>query len=137
MYKSKHFAIEELVPEHIFKKYGPSKCWEFIDPELMKMADIIKERFPDGTMSINTYKWGGNRNFSGLRTSDSKYYSIGSMHSFGRAIDCIFSKYTADEVREDIINNPEIYYAIKGLEKNISWVHFDTRPRNNLLVFTP
>lgn len=136
-YRSKHFIIEELVPKVLFDKYGAEKCWEFLDPELLRMIDIIKERFPNGTCSINTWKWNGNRNWSSIRTPDSSYYSIGSMHSWGKAVDMIFSDYTADEVRADIIANPTVYDAIKGLELGISWVHIDTRNREELLTFYP
>ena len=135
MYTSRHFLIEELVPKELYQKYGATKCWEFLDPELLKMIDIIKERFPKGTVSINTWKWNGDRNWSGIRTPDSSYYSQGSMHSWGKAVDMIFSAYTADEVRKDILDNPDIYYAIKGLELDISWVHLDTRNRETLLSF--
>ena len=135
--KSKHFAIEELVPEGLYKKYGGDKCWEFLDPELLTMIDILKERFPVGTCTINNWKWGGDRNWSGVRTSDSSYYSQGSMHSWGKAVDMVFSAYSSDEVRQDILNNPTVYHNIKGLELDISWVHIDTRNRDTLLAFKP
>ena len=137
MYKSKHFSIEELVPKSIYIKYGGSKCWEFLDPQLIKMIDVIKDRFPNGTCSINTWKWNGNRNWSGIRIPNTPYYSEGSMHSWGKAVDMVFSKYTADEVREDILSNANIYPFIKGLELGISWVHIDTRTRDDLLAFYP
>ena len=136
-YRCKHFVIEELISQDLYTKYGSEKCWEFLDPELLKMIDIIKERFPDGTCSINTWKWNGDRKWSGIRTSKSSYFSVGSMHSWGKAVDMVFSKYTADEVREDIIANPDIYYAIKGLELGISWVHIDTRNRETIKSFYP
>ncbi len=135
-HKSKRFIIEELVPKGLHQKYG-EKCWEFLDPNLLEMIDVIKERFPKGTCSINTWKWNGNRHWSGIRTSDSKYYSQGSMHTWGKAVDMIFSAYRSDEVREDILKNPNIYKHIKGLELGISWVHIDTRNRETLKTFYP
>lgn len=132
--KSKHFRLEELVPKELFKKYG-EKCWDFLDPRLLESIDIIKERFPEGTITINNWVWNGDRNWSGIRTSDSPYYSQSSMHSWGKAVDMIFSKYDPDEVRKDIIDNPDIYPHIKGLELDISWVHIDVRNRTELLKF--
>lgn len=132
--KSKYFRLEELVPESLFKKYG-EKCWDFLDPRLLESIDTIKERFPKGTITINNWLWNGNRNWSGIRTEDSPYYSFSSMHSWGKAVDMIFKSYTPDEVRQDIIDNPELYPHIKGLEMNISWVHIDVRSRTELLKF--
>ena len=71
--KSKYFKIFELVPLHIYKIYGEG-AWKFIDPRLIEMIDLIKEHFNKGTMAINNYRWGGDRNWSGLRTPKSPYY---------------------------------------------------------------
>jgi len=132
--KSKHFRLEELVPKELFNKYG-EKCWDFLDPRLLESIDTVKERFPEGTITINNWLWNGNRNWSGIRTPNSSYYSQSSMHSWGKAVDMIFSKYSPDEVRQDIIDNPDIYPHIKGLELDITWVHLDVRNRKELLKF--
>ncbi len=131
---SRYFNIHELVPEHIYEKYG-QKAWRFIDDRLIETIDTLKDDFPLGTMSINDYVWGGDRNWSGLRTPKSEYYSETSMHSFGRAIDAIFSHYTAEEVRSYIIDNQDTYKHIKGIELGVSWLHIDIRNENNLVMF--
>lgn len=133
---SKHFKIQELVPEVIYKKRG-DRAWELLNPQLLETIDTIKERFPDGSMSINTWLWNGNRHWSGLRTPDSPYYSNTSQHSYGNAIDAVFSKYTAEEVRQDIIDNPDIYPHVKGIETDISWLHIDVRNRETVALFRP
>lgn len=124
--RSKHFKIQELVPKVIFDAKG-EKAWQLIDSRLVEMVDLIKERFPKGTMTINNWLWDGNREWSGLRVAGSPYYSWTSQHSFGRAIDAVFSHYSIDEVREDILNNPDIYKYIKGVELGVSWLHIDVR----------
>ena len=134
--RSKYFKIYELVPEHLFIKLG-KKALRFIDSRLIESIDTIKERFPKGTMTINNYKWKGNRNWSGLRTPDSPYYSETSMHSFGNAVDAVFSEYSVDEIRNDIINNPDIYPHIKGLEMETNWLHCDTRNEDKIQLFYP
>jgi len=134
--KSKKFKIHELVPPHIYKKFG-KKAWRFIDSRLIESIDQLKEDFPKGTMTINNYKWKGNRKWSGLRTPKSPDYSETSMHSFGSAIDAVFSNYSAKEVRKFIINNPEKYPHIKGLEMGVSWLHCDTRNEDKLVKFYP
>lgn len=134
--KSSKFRIEELVSKTVFDKRG-EKAWELINPLLIETIDTIKSRFPEGSMSINTWLWNGNRNESGLRTADSSYYSPTSQHSLGNAVDSIFSKYTAEEVRQDIINNPDIYPHVKGIELEISWLHVDVRNRETVAMFKP
>ena len=133
--KSKYFIIEELVDRETFKKRG-QKAWELIDPILIKMIDSIKEEFPKGTITINNWKWGGDREWSGLRTIKSSYYSSYSMHTFGKAVDMIFSDYTAEEVRNIIKTKKTSFDMIKGLESGISWLHIDIRNREEMLVFT-
>lgn len=135
-YKCKHFKIYELVDEETFKKRG-EKAWELLNPELLMTIDLIKERFPDGTMTINSYKFGGNRNWSGLRTASSPWYSTYSQHSLGNAVDCIFSDYDVNMIRQDIIDNPDIYPFIKGIETDISWLHIDVRNRQIVAIFKP
>jgi len=132
--KSKHFKIHELVPQHIYEKYG-EKAWRFIDLGLILSLDTLKERFPKGKITINNYYWGGNFKWSGLRTPDSPHYFETSMHSFGKAVDPKFSAYDSDIIRKDIIDNPNIYPYIKGLELDVNWVHIDTRNEDNLIKF--
>ena len=134
--KSKHFEIHELVPQYIYNKYG-EKAWRFIDPRLIETIDTIKEVFPLGKATINNYVWGGNRNWSGLRTPRSDYYSETSMHSQGKAVDIVFTEYNVEHVRKYIIKNPDIFPYIKGLEMDIHWLHLDTRNEDTLVCFYP
>lgn len=133
--KSKYFKIFELVPLHIYKKYG-DKAFMFLDDRLLKSIDTLKEIFNKGTITINNYYWGGDRNWSGLRTPESPYYSPTSQHSFGRAVDCIFSKYDVEEVRKFIIDNPDKFPYIKGIELGVSWLHIDVRNSDEVILFS-
>lgn len=135
--KSKYFKAYELVSREDYKKMSDAKVWEIFDPNLIEAIDIIKEQFPHGTMTINNWFWGGNREWSGLRTPESKYYSLKSMHSYGKAIDAVFSQYAADEVRSFIISNPQLFPHIKGIETDITWLHIDVRNRDEVLLFKP
>ena len=138
MYRSKHFSIEELVPPELIGLLHEDVLWKMFDPDLLKSIDKLKEVFDVGSISINTFKWSGNRTQSGLRTIGSKYYSKGSMHSVGKAIDCVFSAYTTEEVREYILDNPDEFAEIGRIEE-ASWLHIDTKPRvdGKILVFKP
>jgi hypothetical protein len=126
--KSEIFRIEEFVDPEIYKVRG-EKAWELIDVRIIITAEALKKRFPLGTMTINNWVWGGDRLWSGLRTPRSKYYSETSQHSFGRALDCVFSAYSAKEVRQYVITNPEEFPYVTGIEDfdNMSWVHLDCR----------
>jgi len=131
---SKYFEIYELVPEHIYNKFG-DKAWWFIDPKLIKTLDKLKEIFNKGTIVINDYHWNGKRNWSGLRVAGCPYYSETSQHSFGRATDCIFSAYSAEEVRDFIIFNPNKFPEVKGIELDVSWLHIDVRNSDKVILF--
>ena len=124
---SNYFLLEELVPPTVFKERG-SLAWELLDDRLIQTIDTIKKRFPLGTMTINNWVWGGNRQWSGLRTPEAiKYYSPFSQHAFGRAIDTIFSAYTTEEVRQYILDNPLEFPHVKGVELGVGWLHIDCR----------
>ena len=90
-------------------------------------------------MTVNNYYWGKNREWSGLRTSDSPYYSAFSQHTFGRAADCLFSGISAEEVRQDILANPQDndFKLIGSLELGVSWLHFDVRNCDRIKTYYP
>ena len=127
MIKAQHFIIEELVPKECHKRFG-EKAWWFIDPKLIKLIDALRDEF--GQATINNWKWNGQREWSGLRTPDSPWYSMYSQHSYGRAADILFKNHEAEEVRQAITANPEQWLAIAPsitLEEDVSWVHIDVR----------
>lgn len=136
--RSKYFEIHELVSKHLYENVHEDLLWNMLDYKLIETIDKIKETFNDGTMTINNYKWGGDREWSGIRTKDSKYYSETSQHSIGKATDSVFSKYTIVEIRNYILNNPKDFPHIGGIELGVSWLHIDTRPRikGKILRFT-
>ena len=133
-YRCRHFAIHELVPSRVFTERG-EKAWELLDDRLLIAIDFLRDEF--GQMTINNYFWGGNRQWSGLRTADSHYYSPYSQHSFGRAVDVLFRDADVDKVRSSIVKNPDSYLYIRGMELGTSWLHIDTRNYNGLLTFKP
>jgi hypothetical protein len=124
------------VPRNVYEKYG-EKAWMFLDTQALMALDRLRKRF--GPMTVNNYYWGGPREWSGLRTKDSPYYSAMSQHSFGKAFDCVFSNCTAEEVRRIILSNPNSldFELINSLELNVSWLHFDTRNCNRIMTYSP
>ena len=133
---SKYFKAHELVPLQLFNLLNETLCMQMVDDKLIVSIDAIKERFPDGTMTINNYMWNGDRGWSGIRTKGSPYYSPTSQHSIGKAIDAVFSKYDIEEVRQYILDNPTEFPHIKGMELDVSWLHIDVRDSNTVVLFS-
>lgn len=131
---SKYFRIEELVDKKTYEIRG-EKAWELFSSDFITMIDTFKEMFPKGTITINNWLWGGNRQWSGLRTPDSPYYSPYSMHPLANGADMVFSAYSSEEVRATVKAKPVIFSMVRGLEDDVSWVHADTRNRDDLLIF--
>ena len=65
MIKTKNFRLEELVCDHVFKKYGQT-AWQFLDPRLIQTLNYIRDKI-NKPMEINNYHWGGGDSQSGLR----------------------------------------------------------------------
>lgn len=64
-----------------------------MDERLLTTLDRLCTRF--GPITVNNYYWGHEREWSGLRTADSPFYSPFSQHTFGRAADCLFGALSA------------------------------------------
>ena len=146
-----HFSIQELVPEHVYVKYG-EKAWWFLDRRAIKTLEWVRDHL--GRCTVNNWSWGGEYSQSGLRTFE--FYMQGSnrlrpdyiakqmiadsfsQHKHGRAFDCKLANHSADEARDYIKNNWELFglgWALT-LEEDVSWLHFDCRNRPDKKVYT-
>ena len=136
MYRCDHFEIHELVPPAVLRDRG-DRAWELLDERLLIILDRLRERY--GKMTVNNYHWDGNRMWSGLRTPNSPYYRTHSQHSFGRAADCLFDEKIAEEVRQDILANPDDpdFELIGSIEVDVSWLHFDVRNCDRIKTYQP
>lgn len=136
MYTCEHFVIQELVPPKVYEARG-EKAWQLLDERLLITLDRLRKRY--GPMTVNNWHWGKDREWSGLRTPDSPYYSAYSQHSFGRAADCLFKNTTAEAVRQDILNHPEDedFALIGSVELDVGWLHFDVRNCDRVMAYHP
>lgn len=134
MYKCEHFRVEEFVPPAVYKKRG-DKAWQCMDRGLLMIMDDLRELF-DAPITINNWVWGGDRQWSGLRTPDSSYYSNTSQHAYGRAVDFLVKGIDAHTARKMIDkwfkeNKNGIANLVDSvtLEEgpSITWVHLDVR----------
>lgn len=147
MYKCKYFKIQELVNPTLLKQIGETIAWTIFDEELLKLADLLREKY--GSITINA----NGLTDCGLRDPQSKTGAKYSMHKIGRALDGhIVSiekaamKYTNAEerkkfkikeynkIRQELLKDPR--FAKLNFENNINWLHCDTGNRTNR-IFNP
>jgi len=136
MYQCMHFKIQELVPPAIYESRG-EKAWELLDEQLLISLDRLRDRY--GPITVNNWHAGKDREWSGLRTPDSPYYSATSQHTFGRAADCIFHRTDAESVRRNMLADPDdpAFELINSIELGVSWFHFDVRNCDRIKTYHP
>lgn len=143
MYRCKHFDIRELVPEKEYRTMGDAAWW-LLDTRMLITLDALHDRY--GIIIVNTWhsqrlqQHYGFRDQSGYRNrfhygSMAQYLQSHSQHKYGRAADSLIIGSTAAQVRKDIIDNPEWFPLIGAIEDNVSWLHFDVRNCDSLMVF--
>ena len=129
--------LDEYIPRQLYEKYKgrEGELIKLLDKRLVESDQKLRDLF--GPVTINNWWLGGSRNWSGVRTSDSPYYSPTSQHTHGKASDKLFSRHSAKEVQEYIQKNYR-ELGITGLELGVTWVHTDTREsqNNKLITFT-
>ena len=130
--------LDEYIPKDLYSRLEkrPHILIGLLDKRLIHADQLLRNHF--GPVTINNWWYGGERNWSGIRTPDSPYYSDTSQHPFGRASDKIFKNVTAQEVRNYIKGMYE-ELGITCIEENVSWVHSDTRwtRSDELLIVYP
>mgnify|MGYP003645619495 CR=1 FL=1 len=134
------FSLEEYVPKSVFQEHG-ERAIRFISTALIEadyqlLQDLEKHYGREISCSINTWSFGGNRNYSGLRVQGEPYYREHSLHSMGSASDKIFT-FKDTNVRVDnkaiydfIIDNQAKYYALgirrmEDIRDASTWLHWD------------
>lgn len=143
----KYFKAYELVDMKTYKILGEESLMLF-DRNLLEAVDIFREIF--GKTIINDWKFGGEYQWSGLRTKDCNIGAEYSLHRFGKAVDLHHDR--IDDIKFRLINiildkeKPmlleELFLKrINAIEKNtIGWLHVDTRNldyySNNKLIYS-
>jgi len=121
-----HLFLDEYIPKELYLKYEKNSYLliGLIDRNLVKADQLLRSRF--GMVTINNWWNGGDRQWSGLRTIESDYFSPTSQHTFGRASDKLFKTVTSLEVLNYISVNYKTL-GINCIESNVAWVHSDVR----------
>lgn len=127
-----NIAVKEIVCPHVWAKYGDNAI-RFIDPMLIQVLDVIRNKIIKSPMLINNGKTLTQR---GLRcnlcqlvedkTKGGKLYL--SAHSMGKACDFSCKGRTVEQIHELIMRNANILPCKIRLESVIdspNWCHVD------------
>lgn len=131
--KPSNFELYEWLPRGFYQKHYPvlgENLWHLIfSYEIRYTADRLRKRF--GPMQMNTWFWAGDggHQYRGYRPLDSPIGAKASQHKAGNALDGVFKHRTSDEVRSEILADPdhEDFKYINCIEMGTSWVHVDCR----------
>jgi len=130
-----YFDIREFVDKTTYDRYK-NRCWQFFSPRLLHTLIIIREEL-GRPITINNWHIGGKFQQRGLRTNVSplvvkKHHLYLSAHLMGKAVDFDVKGLTAEDVRNWILDNSDLFQCKLRLEhkiaktgNNISWVHID------------
>lgn len=129
---SKNFYAHEFLPPGMFKMFGNNGL-RYIDPQLIDIAEALRERFRE-PVTINNYYFKGNFSLSGLRPHHTNIGAKFSDHKFGRAIDVKIRDVDPEDVRNEIsINYPKWRdLGVTAIELNTpTWTHISTANFNS------
>lgn len=146
MYKCKHFKIYELVSKKALDHYGETKCWQFLDEDLLRTFDKIRE-MTGRAITVNTWYWGGRFSQRGWRANlddipynkTIKKQMYNGFHNLGKAGDFDIKGWSAEKSRKWILENQEHFPYITYMEDKVNWVHIDGRqsPHKGIYLFRP
>lgn len=133
-----YFIIQELVGPAVYNRFGDNS-WFVFETNTLHCLLIIREGINEPT-TVNDWFWGGMYDERGFRdntqpilkenTIDGILYLSG--HPLGCAFDLKFKHTTAENAREWIKHNEDLFPCKLRLEhrkngKPITWLHFDTK----------
>lgn len=129
----KFFKIQEFVDELTYKKWGEN-AWMFFDEKLLETILILRRDILKVPLVCNDWSFGGSHQQRGLRTNISplvkektdKGILYQTQHMYGRAVDLVSSKMSAEKMRELIKQNEnKLPYKVR-IELDTTWLHIDT-----------
>ena len=127
------FDIKEVVCPEVFHKYGQT-AWSFFDSRLLVTMESLRIRL-NKQIFINNWDIKGQFSQRGFRCIQCSLVQDAvknnvlycSAHMTGQAYDFDVEGLVAEEVRQYIIKNANLWpYPIR-LESDTSWCHLDTR----------
>lgn len=127
-YRPEFFELYEMLPRDFYAAWYPVRAenlWSIFDPILLAAADGLRARY--GPMVINTWFWGGPNQYRGYRPPACAIGAPLSMHRFGRALDLVPTRTTAEAIRAEIRRHPSdpVFQRVSRVENNVDWLHID------------
>lgn len=146
IYKPEHFDLAELVCPDVYEHFGEI-AWQFFDSRLLITIDTIRQKIGK-PIFINDWQIHGRFDERGFRCLKCNIVQDNIMagtdyvspHMTGQAFDFDVQGLVAEEVRQWIIKNQNLWpYPIR-LEAGVSWCHLDVRDNFNgekVVLFNP
>ena len=144
IYRPRHFDLKELVCPDIYNKFG-DVAWQFFDDKMLMTLDLLRDQL--GPIYVNNWDSGGQFDERGFRCiqcslvkkaiKEKRLYV--SPHMTGQGVDFDVEGMTASQTRIWILSNQiKLGFPIR-LEKNVTWVHLDTRQgdQGKVTLFNP
>lgn len=124
IYKPRFFTLRELFPRPMLEKFSEDFLWSLMDEGLLTDIDTLR-LYLDKPIYINYngMQCRGFRDCNVCRDAGAPY----SAHRFGQAVDLNVEGVESEDVRQFILDNQDLFPHIKRMEKDVSWVHIDTR----------
>lgn len=131
----KYFKVQELVSKAVYDKWG-EKAWNFLDEKLLETLLVLRKDILKVPLVCNDWCYGGKSSQRGLRENicsivkekTDKGVLYLSQHNFGKAVDLVSSKMSADDMRKTIkANEKKLPYNVR-VEDGVSaptWLHVD------------
>jgi hypothetical protein len=126
-----YFELNEVVCPEVYHKYGDF-AWNFFDSRLLITMEALRQRL-NKPITVNNWKDGGEFSQRGFRCVQCHLmistFQTGELfvdpHTTGKAWDFDVQGLVAEEVRQYIIKNKNLWPYQLRLEDNVSWVHLD------------
>lgn len=129
---ARFFDVDELVCDHVYKKWGKS-AWQFLDTDYLHALLVIRRDIIKRPMWCN----GSSKHQRGLRCNrcdlvKSKKEPYLSAHVLGKAGDFDITGMTAAQARELIKANADKLPCPIRMEADVNWLHFDVIRQTNV-----
>lgn len=137
IYKCKYFQIEELVCNHVLQSYPENQAWSFLDEDLKKTIDVIREILNVPLIvnqpKLHIYQRGLRCHLCNLVINNKTPYI--TTHIQGKAVDLLLPVnygMTAEDARHKIQVHADLLPCDIRFEHRqngipISWIHVDVR----------
>jgi hypothetical protein len=136
-----YFELKELVCKDVYNTYKDI-AWQFFDQKLLLTIDRIREKIGK-PIFVNSWDSGGDFDERGFRClkcglvksaiAEQRMYV--SPHMTGQGVDFDVQGLLAEEVRQWIVKNANLWPYPLRLEAGVNWIHLDLRDTNNGKVF--